>query len=330
MTASQPTILQLAKQGNTRAIAALMNRYLQPKGIVARAVMSEDGCLEIRLDSPQELSQPVLVDFTRKGITKLNIAALDTVKLCAFQPGHTLPSWEEEISLHPSPNHLDAIQPELVLDPIVGSEPVSEPLSASVLETPSEPVLLDSTPVSERPVENPLPPRNEASPPSKIPETSRSGLQEQQGAMPLLSRNFKLILTMLGLAAVGFLSVVFLGRIFFGVREQPIQQSPVPQASETAAPTPAATSGAQASPTATAATSPVFDEALGLGRSAAVKTQTAATKAEWQAVVSDWQSAIQRLNEIPKDDPNYATAQQKIKDYQRNLGYAQQRANAAR
>jgi hypothetical protein len=32
-TATQPNLLELAKQGNAHAIAALMNRQLQPKGI---------------------------------------------------------------------------------------------------------------------------------------------------------------------------------------------------------------------------------------------------------------------------------------------------------
>jgi len=43
------SILELAKQGDAGAIASLINRSIQPKGITATATLVED-CLHIDLD----------------------------------------------------------------------------------------------------------------------------------------------------------------------------------------------------------------------------------------------------------------------------------------
>jgi len=40
MTTAQPNPVELAKQGDVRAIAFLINRSLQPKGITARIILS--------------------------------------------------------------------------------------------------------------------------------------------------------------------------------------------------------------------------------------------------------------------------------------------------
>ena len=45
MTSNQQNLLELAKQGNSRAITALINRSLQPKGITAK-VNLKGSCLQ--------------------------------------------------------------------------------------------------------------------------------------------------------------------------------------------------------------------------------------------------------------------------------------------
>lgn len=57
---TQANILELAKQGDVKAIAALMNRQLQPKGITAKVAMN-DSCLQIMLESDQLPDQQTLV-----------------------------------------------------------------------------------------------------------------------------------------------------------------------------------------------------------------------------------------------------------------------------
>ncbi|MBE9124852.1 MULTISPECIES: hypothetical protein [unclassified Coleofasciculus] len=48
MTQAQPNLLELAKQGNAKAIATLMNHQLQPKDITVRGRL-RDGCLQVML-----------------------------------------------------------------------------------------------------------------------------------------------------------------------------------------------------------------------------------------------------------------------------------------
>lgn len=49
---AQTNILELAKQGDPKAIAALINRQLQPKGITAKVAL-KDNCLQTMLESAQ-------------------------------------------------------------------------------------------------------------------------------------------------------------------------------------------------------------------------------------------------------------------------------------
>ena len=69
-----------------------------------------------------------------------------------------------------------------------------------------------------------------------------------------------------------------------------------------------------------------FREAVNAAQNAANLAQTASTGAEWQAVADSWSRAIELMKQVPESDPNYATAQQKVVDYQPNLEYAQQNA----
>ncbi len=71
-----------------------------------------------------------------------------------------------------------------------------------------------------------------------------------------------------------------------------------------------------------------FQDGLDAGMSAASITQSAQSKDDWKLVVSRWQSAINLLKTVPKSSQNYAKAQQKIAEYQRNLAYAQKQVNS--
>jgi len=97
-TTTQPNLLELAKQGNAHAIAALINRQLQPKGITAKAAL-KDGCLQLMLESAQTLNQQVLVAFVRKGITGLGAASIERVKVYGRQIGEEFPIWNQEFEL---------------------------------------------------------------------------------------------------------------------------------------------------------------------------------------------------------------------------------------
>ena len=83
---TQTNILELAKQGDAKAIAALMNRQLQPKGIITKVAMN-DSCLQILLESAEVPDQQALVTFICKGITGLGAELIEKVKIYGLQAG---------------------------------------------------------------------------------------------------------------------------------------------------------------------------------------------------------------------------------------------------
>lgn len=87
---------------------------------------------------------------------------------------------------------------------------------------------------------------------------------------------------------------------------------------------PGATVAPQAAPPVNSQTP--FRDGVNAAMSAAEAVQTAQTPEQWQAVVQQWQQAIALMQAVPQGDPNYATAQQKVTEYQGYLQYAQQNA----
>lgn len=120
----QPSILERAKQGDPQAIAALMNRSLQPKGITAKASL-KDGCLRVMLESEQVPDQKSSVAFVQNGMSNLAIASIDTIKVFGRQAGEEMPAWSQEIALAKAePIH---VEPAPVAQPQeVEPKPVSE------------------------------------------------------------------------------------------------------------------------------------------------------------------------------------------------------------
>ena len=92
---TQPNLLKLAKQGDATAIASLMNRHLQPKGIIAKAILKDD-CLQIMLESAQVPNQPTLVTFVRNWISKLGSESIKRVKVYGRQTGDEFPAWSQD------------------------------------------------------------------------------------------------------------------------------------------------------------------------------------------------------------------------------------------
>ncbi|MDF5736264.1 MULTISPECIES: hypothetical protein [unclassified Nostoc] len=108
---TQPNIVKLAKQGDTEAIASLMNRHLQPKGMTAK-VAFKDACLEVMLESTQVPNQQALVAFVRKGLTALKAASVEIVKVYGQQTGKEFPAWSKEFNLGIAEAELEAVDKE--------------------------------------------------------------------------------------------------------------------------------------------------------------------------------------------------------------------------
>ncbi|MBE9013088.1 type IV pilin-like G/H family protein [Pseudanabaenaceae cyanobacterium LEGE 13415] len=94
----QSNLLELAKQGEPNAIAALMNAVLSPKGITARAGMDQD-CLCIFLESQKPLNQETLVAFIQKGLLELGNDSIRLVRAQGKRIGEETIAWTREFSL---------------------------------------------------------------------------------------------------------------------------------------------------------------------------------------------------------------------------------------
>jgi hypothetical protein len=96
----QSNLLELAKQGEPEAIAALMNVVLKPKGITARARF-EGGVLCVFLEAPKPLNQDTLVTFIRKGLLELNNDAIQAVRACGKRTNEQGLAWTKDFLVHP-------------------------------------------------------------------------------------------------------------------------------------------------------------------------------------------------------------------------------------
>jgi flagellar motility protein MotE (MotC chaperone) len=95
---NQPNCVELAKQGNPKAIAALMNQALQVKGITARAT-AKDGCLYLTLESNKEIKQETSVAWVLQGLKKLSISSINRVKIYGQKKGELSPSWSQQYEI---------------------------------------------------------------------------------------------------------------------------------------------------------------------------------------------------------------------------------------
>lgn len=91
--------LELAKQGDTEAIAYLINRSLQPKGITVIKAVLKDSCLQIMLEAAQIPDQQSLIALMRKWITTLGFEPIKQVKIYGRKIGEEIPAWSHEFEV---------------------------------------------------------------------------------------------------------------------------------------------------------------------------------------------------------------------------------------
>jgi hypothetical protein len=95
---TQPTLLELAKQGDEEAIASVINHLLKDKGIAAKAVQKDD-CLMVILVSDQAPEQTSSVEFIHKLMMKLEIKSIKSVRVYGKQAGQPSTAWMKTLSL---------------------------------------------------------------------------------------------------------------------------------------------------------------------------------------------------------------------------------------
>ena len=95
---TQRNTLELARQGDPSAIAELIRRSLNPKGIKVK-VNRKDDCLKILLESNHPLPKDSLITFVENGINKLEIENIRTPHVWGLKSGEKKSSWHQVVSL---------------------------------------------------------------------------------------------------------------------------------------------------------------------------------------------------------------------------------------
>jgi pilus assembly protein FimV len=99
MATTPPDVLQQARQGDPSAIAALINRHLEPKGISAQ-VTQQGSALQVVLESDQVPNQGDLVAYVNKGISGLGLSSVQLLSISGKQSGSGNWAWTEDIPLN--------------------------------------------------------------------------------------------------------------------------------------------------------------------------------------------------------------------------------------
>jgi hypothetical protein len=136
-------VLELAKQGDTSAIAALMNRSLAPQGIKAR-VLLEGQTLKVLLEGLEVPVQERFTNYTLQGLRKIGVATA-ILEIYGKQSDTQGFAWSQRFQVEgdnftpvtqPSPTNPfaaaapDATRPESTSPEPISPEPISpEPIS---------------------------------------------------------------------------------------------------------------------------------------------------------------------------------------------------------
>jgi tetratricopeptide (TPR) repeat protein len=95
---TQIDLMELAKLGDPKVIAALINHKLQPENITAKALV-QNGCLQIMLESFESPNWEVTAKAICKSLLNLGIKSIQKVKIYGRRTGEDIPEWHEEFEI---------------------------------------------------------------------------------------------------------------------------------------------------------------------------------------------------------------------------------------
>ncbi len=140
-----PSLLEQAKGGDAAAIAALMNQALQSKGVTVQGDRQGD-CLQLWLTAQTLPPQAATVDYVRRGIARLQVAALGVLQIYGEQADQQQPGWGVQIDLR----RATAQVIQLALNSEAAALPLEEPIEEPIPEPGSaaEPTSPETAPGS--------------------------------------------------------------------------------------------------------------------------------------------------------------------------------------
>lgn len=129
MTSTQSPLLKRAKQGDVRAITALINRSLEPKGITAYVSQSQSQ-LTITLESLKNFEARPIVAWLERSLRSLDSPTIADVDIRTRVPGKSTVLWTEHL-------HLRDLEPEIETD-FSPEEPAAPIMPSVPVETTKE------------------------------------------------------------------------------------------------------------------------------------------------------------------------------------------------
>ena len=93
---NKPTAQQLAKEGHPKAIAFLMNRALQPKGIQVKVAIKDESLL-IVLEGKSVPGEQMIIPSLKKWLKDLGIPSVKSITIYGRQTGQESPAWKRMI-----------------------------------------------------------------------------------------------------------------------------------------------------------------------------------------------------------------------------------------
>ncbi|MGL6283364.1 MAG: hypothetical protein ACRC2J_13260 [Microcoleaceae cyanobacterium] len=317
---------ELAKKGDPKVIAQIIGHTLQKKGIDVQ-VTRENDTLSVFLESDQVRNQQTaLVDFIQQGMSKLEMADINKVKVLGVMPGESSPIWSDEIVLRETSASIPDLKPDLMPD-------IDDDAMGLDDDDDYDNDFNDDEDDNDQGFNDD----------DQTIQITDDNVSAKKKSLPLALLLLPLLL--LGaLAALHFTGIYRLPFLAGDEVTEPVVIEPSSDNPETPdgdekpspagdkKPSPTTTAKPATSPTASAtpATSQnAWRDGINWAMRAATQAQTAKTKTEWNLVADDWGKSVGLLKQVPKSDPNYAKAQQKITEYQNNQAIAKKKVQLA-
>jgi len=173
---TEQNLLKLAKQGNPKAIAAMLNQSLKSKNITAKVNLKDD-CLHVLVESAQLPKQQTLVSFIRKGLIQLEAESIKTVKVYGRQTGEEFPAWNETFEIVSEPETPSSSE-EIDIENLSSYQILHQPprTVSSKEETPSSPRQADRQNLQRSSVRSQNPSPNQPIEPLSIGNVVTTGL----------------------------------------------------------------------------------------------------------------------------------------------------------
>jgi RsiW-degrading membrane proteinase PrsW (M82 family) len=120
---TQPSLVELAQQGDPGAIATLLNQSLQPRGVMAKVLLT-DRRLQVLLSSTRPLAQQTFVSFINQQLSSYRAKSIQLVQVYGQQIGEDGTGWYQEFvpTFEDSAEDLAEIQPLALAPPKPRSE----------------------------------------------------------------------------------------------------------------------------------------------------------------------------------------------------------------